>query len=294
MLMETGRLEEALSAAAELLSQDTSIPRVYRVIEKCRHGLAILDGEDQPVISPWDEQFHINPVVKALESQPDVFPVSCLPIVGRYLYALVRMLQPKLVVETGSYIGYSTTCMAQAIHDNGFGHIHAFDIFHTLEDFQSPVVGKCQDCEEAVRGHLKAAGLMDMVTLHKGDSAPKIREVFVRIDKSIDFAFVDGEHTCKGACGDFAAIEPHLKIGGVVAVHDTFPENGPWLGPRYLLEQLSENGWEKYGVLNLPTPDGAGFGLIQKETAETAKLVLPGLLSEIGERLRYDRLWYKK
>jgi hypothetical protein len=83
-----------------------------------------------------------------------------------------------------------------------------------------------------------------------------------------------------------------LAEGAVVALHDTFPENCPWLGPRYLMEQLNADP-ARYSVLSIRTPDGLGVGLIQKNALGSARLILPSLLDEIGERLRYYRTWYK-
>ena len=49
--------------------------------------------------------------------------------IGRTLYDIVRTEQPKIVVEFGILYGYSTVCMAQAVRDNGFGKILAYDMF---------------------------------------------------------------------------------------------------------------------------------------------------------------------
>lgn len=40
-----------------------------------------------------------------------------------FLYALVRLLKPKVILETGFYKGGSANAMARAVTENGFGHI---------------------------------------------------------------------------------------------------------------------------------------------------------------------------
>ena len=40
-----------------------------------------------------------------------------------FLYSLVRMVKPQLVLDCGTYLGVSTIFLAQALRDNGFGRI---------------------------------------------------------------------------------------------------------------------------------------------------------------------------
>ena len=44
------------------------------------------------------------------------------------LYGLVRALRPELILETGTFEGYSTSEIARAISKNGTGHIETVDI----------------------------------------------------------------------------------------------------------------------------------------------------------------------
>src|SRR5258706_9244049 len=46
---------------------------------------------------------------------------------GEFLYGFVRMLKPRLVVETGTYNGHSTKMLARAVHDNQFGFVFTCD-----------------------------------------------------------------------------------------------------------------------------------------------------------------------
>lgn len=48
---------------------------------------------------------------------------------GEILYAVVRDLKPKVIVEFGLLEGYSTIAMGRALKANGFGKIKAYDLF---------------------------------------------------------------------------------------------------------------------------------------------------------------------
>lgn len=47
--------------------------------------------------------------------------------VGDFLYGLVRILKPKLVIETGCYLGYTSAKIAEAIKENEFGRFETCD-----------------------------------------------------------------------------------------------------------------------------------------------------------------------
>jgi len=48
--------------------------------------------------------------------------------VGWFLWGLVRLLQPELVVELGCRTGTSTVRLGEAVRDNGHGHVVAVEI----------------------------------------------------------------------------------------------------------------------------------------------------------------------
>src|SRR5690606_33538265 len=107
----------------------------------------------------------LNQVLDKLDKDPEsTFPTSMHRDVGRFLYALVRATRPRVIAETGTYIGYSTICMAQALEENVQGMIHCFDLFGAVMPpgdpyfYQSPVVGSKETFLDVVRGHFDTAG----------------------------------------------------------------------------------------------------------------------------------------
>lgn len=81
--------------------------------------------------------------------------------IGSILYDIVRNEKPKKIVEFGVLYGYSTVCMAQAVRDNGEGHIKAYDLFEDYE-YKNGV-------KEVVSHNLDFYDLSSHVTLEKTD-----------------------------------------------------------------------------------------------------------------------------
>lgn len=52
---------------------------------------------------------------------------SCNPEEGLLYYSFVRNLRPDVVIEIGSYIGFSTICIALALKENKNGFVYAVD-----------------------------------------------------------------------------------------------------------------------------------------------------------------------
>ena len=81
--------------------------------------------------------------------------------IGSIIYDIVREHKPNKIVEFGVLYGYSTVAMAQAIRDNGEGHINAYDLFEEYE-YKNGV-------KEVVEHNLAFYDLNDKVTLKQID-----------------------------------------------------------------------------------------------------------------------------
>lgn len=98
----------------------------------------------------------------------------------KVMYGLVRALQPKVVVEVGTYRGYAACYLAQALKDNGSGHLYCIDDF-------SEGIQKKYDADHW-RGNINACNLAEWVTLLEGRSNKVIWP------EKVDFAYIDGWH----------------------------------------------------------------------------------------------------
>lgn len=92
---------------------------------------------------------------------------------GKLLEMIVRMIRPSLVLEIGTYTGYSAISMARGLP--GGAMLHTIEINDELEDI----------CRE----YFRKAGLEDKIVLHTGDAL----EVMKELKLSFDLIFIDGD-----------------------------------------------------------------------------------------------------
>jgi predicted O-methyltransferase YrrM len=288
VLSKMGRHEESILAARNVLDHD---PKHLAALDLWRRCLASLSlAEAQPPerdFSHANDQAHpLTPVIRQWEKVPAIFPASVFPQVGQMLYSLVRCVRPRLVLETGCFVGYSTLCIAQALEENTEGHIHSFDLFLPLApDYHSPVAGNCTDALQVARAHLEKSGLAHRVTFHKGDSSTGITEVLTADHDVVDLAFIDGDHLVKGCFKDWNSVLRLLRPGGTVVLHDVFPNQCGWIGPHALVKELRRHPRE-FQAVNLPTPEGYGLGVVQRISGEHPNEWNPPLLALLKEYLQ--------
>lgn len=159
--------------------------------------------------------------IAVLAADASTFPDSIAPDVANYLYQLIMELSPQIAVEIGCCKGFSTLHIGKALLNNQKGKLVSFDL--------AP-----QEAEQRIR----RAGLQDVVTFVTGNSAVQGKRYFDLSNPCIDFLFIDGDHTRRGCFRDAEVFLPLLKVGGVMVLHDIYPEHCGWLGPRYLIELL--------------------------------------------------------
>lgn len=94
-------------------------------------------------------------------------------IQGRFLSMLSHMVQPKLILEIGTYTGYSALCLAEGLAENG--KIITIDVNEELEDF--------------VRDFFKQSPLHDKIDFRIGNAL----ELIPIIADSFDIVFIDAD-----------------------------------------------------------------------------------------------------
>jgi predicted O-methyltransferase YrrM len=117
---------------------------------------------------------------------------------GELLYAFIRRLKPENVLETGTYTGISSLYMAQALKDNGFGHMWSVE----FEQFHIDRANKLW----------QEQGVSTQITSIKADS----REF--KPDKQYQFMFLDTELNLR--FGELVRFYDNLDEGGYIFVHD--------------------------------------------------------------------------
>ena len=92
---------------------------------------------------------------------------------GRVLSMLSHMINPKNILEIGTYTGYSALCLAEGLQDDGT--IYTIDVNEELETM--------------VRKYIAEAGLEERVDFRIG----KALEVIPNIDAEFDMVFIDAD-----------------------------------------------------------------------------------------------------
>ncbi|CAL9408787.1 hypothetical protein SUDANB58_01599 [Streptomyces sp. enrichment culture] len=133
------------------------------------------------------------------------------------------------LLEVGTYCGRSTILLADAArrsrvtaltvdHHRGSEEQQPGWDYHDPETVD-PETG-LMDTLPTFRRTLHRAGLEDHVVALVGRS-PQVAAVW---NTPLGFVFVDGGHTDEHANADYEGWVPHLAEGGLLAIHDVFPD----------------------------------------------------------------------
>ncbi|MCE9613197.1 MAG: class I SAM-dependent methyltransferase [Lentisphaerae bacterium] len=136
--------------------------------------------------------------------------------------ALVRALQPELVVETGSYKGVMSESIGRALKQNGHGRLITFEIDAVLA--------------EVAR---RACRRLPVEVLHQSSLA-------WTPPGKIDFAWLDSGIETR--VQEFEQYYPFLK-GSIIGIHDTAPHHP-------VRAQVKARLLDRLSPIWLPTPRG--------------------------------------
>jgi len=141
-------------------------------------------------------------------------------------------------LEVGSYCGKSSVYLGAAARAAG-RVLFAVDHHRGSEENQpgwewhepdlvDPAVGK-MDTLPLFRRTVHDAGLEDVVVAVVGQS-PAVAAAWAT---PLAFLFVDGGHGVEPARADYAGWTPHVAPGGLLAIHDVFPDPADGGRPPY-------------------------------------------------------------
>ena len=133
------------------------------------------------------------------------------------------------ILEVGSYLGKSTLYLAAAARARN-GKVVTVDHHRGSEEHQpgwdyhdpslvDPAVGLI-DTLPGFRRTIAAAKAEDVVVA----VVARAEDLAAIWGTPLAFLFLDGSHTDESAQRDLASWAPHLAVGGVLAIHDVFPD----------------------------------------------------------------------
>lgn len=133
------------------------------------------------------------------------------------------------VLEIGSYCGKSTICLGLACqqqnsllfavdHHRGSEEHQPGELYHDPELYDAGE--KSFDSFREFRRNIRRAGLEESVTPIMAGSAQAAR--YWRTPLAM--VFIDGGHSLEAALTDYRCWAGHLLRGGILAIHDIFPD----------------------------------------------------------------------
>ena len=139
---------------------------------------------------------------------------------GRFLSMISGLMQPKLVLEIGTYTGYSALCLAEGLSPDGK--------LHTIDNNA--------EREEFVMKFIREAKMEEKVIPHIGDAA----QVIPQIEGIFDLVFIDADKENYGLYFDM--VIDRVRPGGLI-----ISDNVLWSGK--VLETVKENDLDTIALL---------------------------------------------
>ena len=92
---------------------------------------------------------------------------------GAFLSMMSFMIQPKQILEVGTFTGYSAICLCSGLQENGM--LHTIDINEELQSMQ--------------KQYFEKAGVSEKITPHIGNAL----DIIPTIDATFDIVFLDAD-----------------------------------------------------------------------------------------------------
>ena len=118
---------------------------------------------------------------------------------GRLLKMLIQMIQPKNVLEVGTFSGYSAIAMAEGLPPGG--RLYTFEVNDEMEDFTRPWI--------------EGSSVADKITFIIGDAMVKAPQLGIEFD----MAFIDGDK--RSYCECYDVVLSLLRPGGFIVADNT-------------------------------------------------------------------------
>jgi caffeoyl-CoA O-methyltransferase len=125
---------------------------------------------------------------------------------GKFLELISHMINPELVLEIGTFTGYSAICMARGMKENG--KLHTIEIDDEIRNFAMDFI--------------RRSGLENKIIMHTGNAL----EIIPKLKGPFDLVFIDGEKSEYRQY--FQLLFPSVRKGGFIVA-----DNVLWKGKVY-------------------------------------------------------------
>lgn len=131
---------------------------------------------------------------------------------GRVLSMISKMVNPKRILEIGTYTGYSAICLSEGLQNDG-------KLF---------TVDNNRELEDRVRKYFKESGFASQITFIIGQALEVIQE----LEETFDLVFIDADKS--NYLNYYKMILPKVRSGGIVIA-----DNVLWSGK--VIEKVKPN-----------------------------------------------------
>ena len=129
---------------------------------------------------------------------------------GRVLSMITKLINPKTILEIGTYTGYSALCLAEGLQENG--------TLHTID--------KNEELEELQHKYFKKSDYSTQIKQYVGNAI----EIIPTIDEKFDLVFIDADKS--NYINYFHLIIDKMNKGGII-----LSDNVLWSGK--VVEELN-------------------------------------------------------
>ncbi len=157
---------------------------------------------------------------------------------GEILKMICRMIQPKKILEIGTYTGYSSICMAQTLPEDGF--IDTIEIDDEIQPFTQSFFDK--------------SGYASQIKMHIGDAL----DIMPKLKEQYDLIFIDGDK--RQYPNYYKLAYDMLNQGGYILA-----DNILWDGK--IIEPVDPNDTYTQGIME--------FNQLIKEDTRVEKVIFP-------------------
>lgn len=187
-----------------------------------------IEPEDE-VLRELDRETHLNVLRARMISGH---------LQGQILSMISKMIQPKTILEIGTFTGYSAICLAKGLKQNG--KLITIEIDDELEKMASK--------------YFEKAGIRNLISQQIGSAI----EIIPQLNEQFDLVFIDADK--KEYSNYYHLVFDKIKSGGYIIADNTL-----WSGK--VLDEPATDDFQTKGIIE--------FNTLIKNDKRVEKVILP-------------------